>query len=416
MKTDADVIASDLDWLISVDDHLIEPPDVWRSQAASVDRDRVPHIEYADGTMFWAYEDRRVPVSGAIAQAGRPKDEISGAPVTYEQMRPGYYDPVARLEDMDRDGVLASLCFPFFPRFCGQTFYEATDRDLAQWCVTAYNDWIIDGWSASAPGRYLPLIILPLWDPNAAAKEIERCAAKGAKAIAFSENPSKLGLPSIHDADRFWHPVFAAANETGLPLAIHFGSSSSVPETSPDAPGLVSGTLSPISLAYCMTDWMWSGLLWEYDNLKLLMSEGGIGWIPYMVERMENIIRHHPQHEKGDYKFNLATGKGEPTGRGGIVFKQSPTEMFNGHIFGCFIDDVYGCRHLEEIGVDNVLIETDYPHGDSSFPNSIENARTQLADYSDDVKYKIMQGNARALFRLDPSIVQPPSAAADRRS
>src|SRR5690606_3183787 len=122
-------------------------------------------------------------------------------------------------------GILASLCFPSFPRFCGQIFAEANDKDLALLCVQAYNDWMIDEWCASAPGRFIPLVIMPLWDPPAAAREIERCAAKGATALAFSENPEPLGLPTIHDLGRYWDPLLAAAEAANMVICMHVGSS-----------------------------------------------------------------------------------------------------------------------------------------------------------------------------------------------
>lgn len=394
-----------LRWLISVDDHLFEPPDVWTSRAPAGLRDRVPHTIEEGGVTYWSYEDVRVPISGVLLYAGSDPKTFDPGPVKFEDIRPEYYDSVARLKDMDRDGVLSSLCFPYFPRSCGQTFYEAKDRDVAMECVLAYNDWVIDEWAGNAPGRYLPLIIVPLWDPHRAAQEIERCAGKGAAAVSFSENPAKLGLPSIHHPDNYWDPVFRAASDAGLPLAIHFGSSSSVPITSDDAPSLVTGALSPISLASALTDWMFSGQLPRFPELKVLMSEGGIGWIPYMVERCDRMVKTQEWAQRGDFRFDLARGIGEALERA-VTYDQLPSELFRKHFFGCFIDDAFGCRHLEEIGFDNVMMETDYPHPDSSYPGSIANAHSLLDGYSDEVKYKVMQGNARALFNFTPA--EPP--------
>jgi predicted TIM-barrel fold metal-dependent hydrolase len=395
--------SKDLDWIISVDDHIIEPPGLWQDRASVADRDRVPRVTEQDGQSVWVYEDVAVRISGALAHAGRPPEEVSYKGLSYNTMPAALYSSQERVKDMDRDGVLASLCFPFFPRYAGQTFYEAKDKDLAHKCVTAYNDWILEEWSGAVPGRFLPLAILPLWDPKAAALEVERTVGLGAKAIAFSENPTKVGLPSIHSEDGYWEPVFQAVNDTGVPLAIHFGSSSEVPVTSADAPGLVSGTLSPISLAFCLTDWIWSGILPRMPRLKILMSEGGIGWIPYMIERCEHIVRDHVYRRRGAAKYDPSVVRNE--GFAGTEdakrFPMTPTELFRRHIYGCFIDDEYGCRHLEEIGLDNVLMETDYPHGDGTFPNSLENARRLIGNRPEEVQYKLMQGNARDLFGLD---------------
>lgn len=395
-----------LNWLISVDDHVIEPPDLWVDRVAARDRDRAPQVTKDDnGVTFWAYEDVRTPIPGSLVAAGRPPEEVSPFPVGYEEMAPGCYDVDARIEEMNRDGVLASVNFPFFPRFAGQTFYEAKDRNFGLQCLRIYNDWMIDEWSGAYPGRFIPMIILPLWDPTLAAQEIERCAAKGAKAISFSENPSKLGLPSIHDPRGYWEPVLQAANDTGMPLCIHFGSSSSMPTTSPDAPLLVWAALAPVNLMFCLTDWLFSGQLPKFPNLKICLSEGGIGWIPYMLERCDWEARDMRWAAKGDFKYDMAEKGSVPELRkeGARVFDVAPSELFRQHVYGCFIDDSFGARHVEEVGIDNVMIETDYPHGDTSFPNSISSAHEQLAGKSDEVKYKILQGNARRVFDFQPA-------------
>jgi predicted TIM-barrel fold metal-dependent hydrolase len=196
----------------------------------------------------------------------------------------------------------------------------------------------------------------------------------------------------------YWDPLFAATSECGLALAIHFGSSSRVPTTSADAPSVVSAALAPTSLAFAFTDWIFSGVLDQFRNLKMLMSEGGIGWIPYMIQRCETTIR--------DQLWTLKTGT-DGTGTSLVrsvglkrPIERSPREIFDAQIYGCFIDDAFGCRHLDEIGVDNVLIETDFPHGDSSYPTSLEKARDHLSAQTDEVRQKVLRGNAARLFDL----------------
>ena len=185
---------SRFDWLISVDDHVIEPSHVWETRLPSRYRDIGPRLRTDESGEAWFFEGKRIATSGLSAAAGKDREEFSPLPITYEEMRPGCYDPKARVEDMNRAGVLASYLLPVVPaRFCGQTFYEADDRELGLLCVQAYNDWMIDEWCGSAPGRLIPMIILPLWDAKLAAKEIDRTAALGARAIAFSENPYQLG-------------------------------------------------------------------------------------------------------------------------------------------------------------------------------------------------------------------------------
>ncbi|MFC5752831.1 amidohydrolase family protein, partial [Actinomadura rugatobispora] len=275
-----------LDWLISVDDHVLEPPNVWTDRVPAKDRDRAPHIGYDDNGMdFWVYDGKKYPSSGLSAVVGKSKEEFSPEPLPYSEMAPGCYDPLARIKDMDRAGILASLCFPTVTRFCGQLFMEASDRDFGLVCLKAYNDWMIEEWCGSAPGRYIPLILIPLWDPRLAVKEMERCANKGATTFAFSENPEPLGLPTIHDKDGYWEPVMAAANDLEMVVSMHVGSSSQLPQICKDAPFMANLTWGATRTSGTMLSFLFSGLFQRYPNLKIALSEGEAGWIPYFLER-----------------------------------------------------------------------------------------------------------------------------------
>jgi predicted TIM-barrel fold metal-dependent hydrolase len=381
--------------LISVDDHVIEPPNVWVDRVARADRDRVPHVVEEDGVSVWRYGDKRITIPSLFAQAGREEADITPGLMSYADMRPAYYDAHARTVDMDADGIIASMCFPTIPRYCGQTFLEAADRDLALDCVRAYNDWTIDEWAGGAPGRFIPLIITPLWDPQLAAAEVERCAGRGAKAVSFSENPAKLGLPSLHDRDGYWDPLLSAINDTGLPICIHFGSSSMVPNTADDAPIYVSALLSPLNLTYAAADWLFCHKLEQFPKLKICLSEGGIGWMPYIIERAEYVMDHMRwarTYEPFDYNGTRHDNLGPA---------ESPSDLFRRHIYGCFIDDRFGVDNIEAIGIDHVMMEADYPHGDGTFPHTMANAERLLAGLDPESRYLVMQGNARHVFNLE---------------
>ncbi|HEY4332141.1 MAG TPA: amidohydrolase family protein, partial [Ilumatobacteraceae bacterium] len=174
-----------------------------------------------------------------MTAAGLSEDLMSPVATTYDDMPEHCYDPAARVRAMDADGVLIEACFPNLPRFCGQEFMEGPDKQLGLLCIKAYNDFVIDEWAATAPGRFLSAIVIPLWDPVLAAGEMERCGAKGAKIVMFSELPHELGLPTIHDPRRYWDPVLRTAEEIGMNIGIHVGSSSKMPQASPDAPPTV---------------------------------------------------------------------------------------------------------------------------------------------------------------------------------
>ena len=225
-------------------------------------------------------------LTALTAVAGIPRSEWSPGPLRYNDIRPGSYQAAARIVDMNADHILMSMCFPSVTRFCGQIFWEGKDHELGLTCVKAYNDWMIEEWCGTVPGRLVPLIIVPLWDPAEAAKEIERCASLGAKGISFCENPSRLGLPSLHSEDHFWDPLFAAAQDTGIPLCLHIGSSSSTYSTAPDAPLIASFTLTPVNAYATLVDWMYSGHFLRFPKLKVCLSESGVNWIPIFLEKI----------------------------------------------------------------------------------------------------------------------------------
>ena len=401
--------AYDLDWIVSVDDHVIEPPNVWLDRLPKKYHDVCPRvIRESDGNEFWVYEDKKMITGGLGAVAGRPPEDITIEGYPYSQMRPGCFDPAERLKDMDEAGVLASLNFPSIPRFCGQLFWEAKDKELALLCVKAYNDWMIDEWCGTAPGRYIPLTIIPLWDPQEAVKELERTAAKGSNSFCFSENLEPLGLPTIEDRSGYWNPVFQAANDMGQVLSIHIGSSSTMYKVSSTSPFMGNMSLGMIRPAGCMVSWIFSGLLQKFPNIKIALSEGSIGWIPWILERA-NQVYHTQRHwvARGlQYQGNGAEGAHGLGMLDGVdVFAIDVYRDYREHFYGCFIDDHTGLGMLDVIGEDNVMIEMDYPHSDSTWPHSLKLAHERLdaANLSDEVKYKILRGNAEKLYRFTPA-------------
>src|SRR5690606_7830336 len=261
--------------LISTDDHLIEHPKLWSDRLPKkfleagpkiIEKEMPKAIHVGDGDKaivtgtklaeVWEYEGRIYPYIGLNAVAGKKPEEFGAEPTRYEDMIPGCYEPKARVRDMDIDGVQATLSFPSFPRFAGTVFLEAQDKELALLSVQAWNDYVLDEWCASAPDRLIPLVILPLWSPEECVKEIHRTAAKGARAISFPENPVPLGLPSFHTDH--WDAVFSAAEETRMPLCVHFGTSGQAPITAPEAPMAVMIALFGCNSMYATADLVFS--------------------------------------------------------------------------------------------------------------------------------------------------------------
>ncbi len=393
--------------IISVDDHVIEPVDVWSNRLPAkfadvgprVERRKIKKMGYVggvfsyeeasaaeDGTWcdWWLIEDLNYPLTRLSAAAGYPRDEVTVSPITMDDMRPGCHTQADRLADMDVNHVEASLCFPSFPRFCGQTFYERKDRELGDLCVKAYNDWMLDEWCAGTEGRLIPLIIIQLWDPVAAAAEVRRNAEKGCRAITFSEIPPFLGLPSVHDKDHFWDPLFRACEETGTVINMHIGSSSKMPSTSPDAPAAVGSTLTYMNAAMSLTDWLMSGTFERFPDLTIAYSEGQIGWIPYVLERADKVWEDN-------------------RGWGGVAdkVKRPPSEYYYSNIFGCFFDDPHGLANIDAVGEDNITFETDYPHSDSTWPHTETVAQEIMKGLTQAQVDKICRGNAIRMLGLD---------------
>jgi predicted TIM-barrel fold metal-dependent hydrolase len=315
-------------------------------------------------------------------------------------MRPGCYDAKARVADMDQAGILASLCFPTITRFCGQLFMEASDREFGFELLRHYNDWIVEEWCGAAPGRYIPLMLIPMWDPALAAKEMERMAAKGVTAFAFSENTAPLGLPTIHDAGRFWDPVMSTASDLGMVASIHVGSSSQVPSIAPDSPFMANLAWGAIRTSGAMLSWLFSGMFTRFPGLKVALSEGEIGWIPYFLERAEQVLdKQRYWVQRGQQFAGHATTDVD-------LDTLNLRELFHDHIFGCFIEDHHGIASIDEIGEDNIMCETDYPHSDSTWPNCITNVRKQISHLSPETQYKLLRGNAEKLYRFTPA--EPP--------
>ena len=377
--------------LMSADDHIIEPPHLWVDRVPSRYRDRCPRIEVVDGRQAWRFDDELtyIPMGSCRALPGHPVEGYPPAPGTanFDEIRPGCYDPVARLEDMDRDTVWGQLCFPNYARFAGHRFFlGVSDLDLGLACLQTYNDYLLDEWCATAPDRLYGAVILPLHDVDLAVAELERTAAKGAKAIAFSENPTVLGLPSVHTDH--WERLWDAVEAVDLPVCMHIGSSSRLMTTSVDAPPTVLVSLNGVNSMMAAVDWLLGGILERHPELRVILSEGGAGWIPYILERTDKAF-----HDKR-IKPNPAIGQ---TSKGGTI---PPSELFRRHMYVCLVDERFALRSLGDIPVDNLLFEGDYPHGDGLWPNNRQYLEKALADVPDEDAVKIAETNLRMLLKV----------------
>jgi predicted TIM-barrel fold metal-dependent hydrolase len=393
---------NELPEIISVDDHVMEPKTLWQEQLPPSLRERGPRVsrekvklefkgghygferdvEDGDWCDVWIFDDLVSPTGLLHAPAGIPRSEQRNVPAIYEDMRPGTHDQKARLEDMTLNHVEAAINYPnIFPRFAGQGFAEREDKALGLACLQIYNDWMIDDWCAGAgKGRLIPLTLIPLWDPQLAAEEVERCAAKGSYAIAFSENPSKLGYPSLYTGE--WDVLWRTCEETQTTVSMHIGSSSSMPTTSPDAPLATSMSLYAQNAQASLADWVFSQTLSRFPKLKLAYAESQAGWVPFQLERMDHVWRD---------------------GVGGVECPTAPSEQVKGRVWSCIFDDLTGLKNRHEIGVDMIVFETDYPHSDGTFPHSrkIAHELFSQAGMNAEECYKVLRGNAITCYGLE---------------
>ena len=323
-----------------------------------------------------------IPNFGLNAVSGRPQEEYGIEPTRFDEIRPGCWDVDQRVADMNAGGVLGSLCFPSFPQFCGQIFANTEDKELALATLRAYNDWHVEDWAGAHPGRFIPLALLPYWDPQLMAAEVRRVAALGVRAVTFSENPSKLGQPSFHDPH--WDPFWQACDDHAMVICLHIGSSSAVKLPSIDAPFVTMMTLQPTSVMDTAAELMWSRVPQLFPNLKIALSEGGIGWVAYLLERADYVHKNH------------AVWTGSHLGG------QLPSEVFREHFLTCFLHDSSGLRNVDLIGPEIICLEVDFPHSDSTWPTTAETLAPGLGTLNDEDLANITHRNAMRHFGYDP--------------
>ena len=370
--------------LISVDDHTVEPPDMFKDHLPKKYLDDAPRLVHnPDGSDMWKFRDTVIPNVALNAVAGRPKEEYGLEPQGLDEIRPGCYNVDERIKDMNAGGILASICFPSFPGFAGRLF-ATEDPEFSIALVQAYNDWHIDEWCGAYPARFIPMAIPVIWDAEACAAEVRRVSKKGVHALTFTENPAAMGYPSFHDG--YWNPLWKALCDTNTVMNIHIGSSGRLAITAPDAPMDVMITLQPMNIVQAAADLLWSRPIKEYPDLKIALSEGGTGWIPYFLERADRTFEMHSTWTHQNFGGKL------------------PSEVFREHFLTCFISDKVGVALRNMIGIDNIAWEADYPHSDSMWPGAPEELWDVLSlnNVPDDEIDKITHENSMRWYSFDP--------------
>ena len=367
--------------IISVDDHLVEPPGMFDGRLASHLADRAPRVvETEEGHEVWQFDGRVFFQVGLNAVVGRPREDWVVEPTRFDEMRPGCYDIDARVRDMDINGVWASVNFPSqITGFCGAVFSRCSDPELGLAVTRAWNDWFFDEWYSPAPDRIVPMGITYLADPVEGAAEIRRNAARGFTAVTLPEQPHRIGMEPIFSS--WWDPIIAACAETDTVICLHVGSTG-VADMPPGAPMVALGAtlFGQLSLAAC-AEWLWSGYPVKHPDLKIAMSEGGIGWVAMLHDRLENIV------DRSGY------------GRYFQSKELRPADVLHRNFWFCTIDDPSTISTRHTVGIDHIMFETDYPHGDGTWPDSQDVFEQFYGSLPPDEIAKISHENAAALFR-----------------
>ena len=371
--------------LLSIDDHMIEPPDMFEQHMPASLKDQAPKLTTINGKDHWIFQGESIGVPGLAAVASWPKSEWGFDPTDLSEMRPGCYNVAERVKDMDANGMLAGMNFPTFAGFAGTHLAKMPDKALTNAAISAYNDWAIDEVAGSHPGRFIPLAILQQWDIDTAVKEVHRVAAKGCKAISMPETPYGVGLPSF--ASGHWDPVFAAMLDAGVTPCMHIGGGFGLVKRPVEAGVDDIIILAPQVMAITTTDIILGGLLQRFPTLKFALSEGGIGWVSFFLDRMDR----HMTNQSWTHLDKLPAGK-------------TPTETWKEHFLACFITDPSALHLRDRIGVNTLAWECDYPHSDSTWPNSPELLLEEFnaAGCSDEDIDAISWKNVATFFDYDP--------------
>jgi uncharacterized protein len=378
---------------IDADSHVTEPPDLWTSRLPKIWHDRVPRIvNEADGVQSWYLGDHRMGPMGLSCLAGW-SGPFPSHPPNYETAHPGAYEAQARLRYMDASGILAQVIYPNILGF-GSDFLTIDDAEIKLGCVRAYNDFLSE-WCLADKARLLPIIATPFWSAEESAKEIERCASRNFRGILFTGEPQRFGLPFL--ADKYWEPLWCAAEETGLPISFHIGSAGFMDDFAPSrlsVNGFAGAYVRSATKMYLengihFIDLLVSGVLPRHPKLRFVSAESGIGWIPFMLEAADNgflqsaMRSEHPE------------------------FKELPSTYFNEQVYSCcwFERIAHECL-LGSLNMNRILFETDFPHVACHYGKEQVMIQDNLPK-DPSVRRKILLTNAADLYRvrLPPELI-----------
>ncbi|MET0370360.1 MAG: amidohydrolase family protein [Sphingobium sp.] len=380
--------------IISANCHLIEPPHVFEGRMPRRFENQAPRLEdYPGGGLQWRFGDEVRPLHKSCAVAGmEPEEWVKSSIVGHKDIRLGCYDPVARLADMDLDGVYAAACLssPAGVGFGGDLFFHTQDEELGLAAMRAWNDWYHEEWVGVAPDRFIPVGCTSYRNPHAAAAEVRRNALRGFKGVAF-RNPTDLDQPWVGTG--YWDPFFDACQETGTVIFHHTNNLAWWPRPPAGAPGSAVAaseraypygmvtTLFQSSAMEMLNAWLWGGVGVRFPRLRVLIAESGGSWLPHLLRRLDWAIGFSELHRRG------------------WPSQQSPVEMIRQNYAFSTLEPDVAADVTERYGIDNWMLESDYPHMESVWPDSQAHYARELAGFTPARTEDITWRNAARLFR-----------------
>ena len=376
--------------IVDCDTHFTEPQDLWTSNAPLGMKDKMPHVRRVDDADRWFVGDKDFGSIGGNVIA-KDKNKLLGrlAFRRYDQIAPGSYDLKERLKDMDDMGVWGQICFQNGGVTQVGSLCALNDEPLAIAITQIFNDACKDRMEASG-GRINGMATLPYWDKDLMNAEMRRIIDMGLKGVVLPDRPERISegyLGPDGKINPFWEEVFDLCNATGTPLNFHLNSSLDAEGVMWDNLGFdqklpMSALLHHIGCAATMSNFMVSGLLDKYENLKIGLIESGAGWVPFWLEAME--------HQLDEFRTRENRG-----------LKMRCKEYFKQHFWVSFWFEDYAPRHMiDAIGADKLLFETDYPHPTSLYPGVQDKLVSVMKDHSPAVRKLVLQDNAAKLFNL----------------
>ena len=377
--------------IVDCDTHFTEPQDLWTANAPAGMKDKMPHVRRIDGADQWFVGDRNFgSIGGNVIDTNHNKLLGRLAFRNYDQITPGSYDVKARMGDMDAMGVWAQICFQNGGVTQAGSLQALNDEPLAMSIIQIFNDACADRMKASG-GRINCMGTLPYWDKDLTTREMRRIIDLGVKGVVLPDRPERLSegyLGTDGKVSAFWEPVFDMCNATGTPINFHLNASLDANTAIWDNLGFdqrlpIHALIHHIGCAATMSNFMVSGLLDKYPELKIGLIESGSGWVPFWLEAME--------HQLDEFRTMQNRG-----------LKMRAKEYFKKHFWVSFWFEDYAPKHmLEEIGVDRVMFETDFPHPTSLYPGVQDKLVSVLRDHDYATRKRVLESNAVALYNLD---------------